>query len=522
VYDAGVRWISRIVSIVIIAVVVIGAFELLRAKMPATHVGGHFRVFARFRDGSRLAVGSPVMIAGVRVGEVSTLTVEGTFARVDMVLRDETKVPVDSWITKKAESAFGDSYLEIIPTGGEQGAASTRLLKDGEQITHVIEGGSTDTALRAIARTMPKIDRGLDAVHDFALSTRKWANGPFQDALVGADRWLAEGRIEKPIAAADHAMERLESGTTRAADAVASAKPDVDKTFDRIDNGIASARRQMKDLKSGIHDGLENAREGMDRVDPTIQDMADYMAAIDQGRGDDFKGRLGRLVNDPEPANTIADVTESAREAAANLDPFRSWLGFRGEWNVFSGVPRVYVTAELRARNDKFYLLELEKDGMGGLPEDSLHDIVDAQQYNRYTQISEQIRFTAQFGKRFGPLQLRGGLKESTFGAGADLLLNRGALRFSADVFGGFDYTPRVKLAAALEVFKQFYILGGVDDILNGPHNLPIETGNTPVPTYFNQLRYGRDFFVGGMMQFTDADLATIVRIYGALIVSML
>jgi len=98
-----VRWLSRVVTLVAIAVVVLLAYALLRAKMPKTHIGQHFHVFARFRDGSRLAQGSPVMIAGVRIGEVDRLSLEGDFARVDLSLLDDTSVPSDSWITKRAE-----------------------------------------------------------------------------------------------------------------------------------------------------------------------------------------------------------------------------------------------------------------------------------------------------------------------------------------------------------------------------------------------------------------------------------
>ncbi len=516
------RWLSRIVSIVVIAVIIVGAYALLRAKMPATHYGGGFATYARFRDGSRLAVGSPVVIAGVRIGDVKALTIEGSVARVDLALRDDTDIPVDSWITKKAESAFGDSYLEIIPGGGSEGASPQRRLRSGEPITHVIEGGSTDTVLRSVARTMPKIDRGLETVHDFAMSGRKWANGPFQDALIGMQRWLDEKRIEGPIDRADAAMQRLERGTDRVAGSVASAKPEVDHWFDRVDRGIAKARRQMADLRSGLHDGLQGARDGIDKVDPTIQQLQDVVAAVDEGRGDDGKGKLGRLINDPELADEIEDVTVAGVDAAHSLDPFKSWFGVRAEWNVFSGVPRLYVGTELRAHNDKFYLLEFEKSGQGGIPSDQLTDVLNAQQYNRYQEIKEEIRFSLQFGKRFGPLQLRAGIKESTFGIGSDLLLDRGRLRFSTDVFGGFSYTPRVKLAAALEVFRSVYISAGVDDVLNAPGYLQIETGNTDVPTYFNKLRYGRDYFLGGELRFTDEDLASMVRIYGAMIAALL
>jgi hypothetical protein len=148
--------------------------------------------------------------------------------------------------------------------------------------------------------------------------------------------------------------------------------------------------------------------------------------------------------------------------------------------------------------------------------------VLNAPQYNRYQEIDEGIRFTLEFGKRFGPLQLRAGLKESTFGAGSDLLLGHGRLRFSADVFGGFSHTPRVKLAGALQVFRALYISGGVDDVLDKPGYLQIETGNTDVPTYFNKLRYGRDYFLGAELRFSDEDLASMVRIYGAMLAALL
>jgi phospholipid/cholesterol/gamma-HCH transport system substrate-binding protein len=515
------RWLTRIVSTLVFIAILFGAYALLRSKMPATHLGGHFETFARFRDGSRLAIGSPVMIAGVRVGEVKRMTIEGPFARIDLELVDSTDVPIDSWITKKAESAFGDSYLEIIPGGGTEGAIPERRLKSGEPILHVIEGGSTDTALRAVARTMPKIDRGLDTLHDFALDTRKWANGGFRDSLIGADRWLTEGHLETPIDAADRAMERLEMGSTNAAAAVAKAKPDVDHWFDNVNRSIVSARRQIADVRSGLHDGLQNAREGFDRIDPTIDQIHDVVSAVDEGRGDDGKGQLGRLINNSELGETLDDVSDAGVSAARSLSPFKSWLGVRAEWNVFSGVPRYYVSAELQGHADKFYLIELAKSGQGAIPEDQLSDVANAQQYDRYQQIDEGIRFTFEFGKRFGPLQVRAGIKESTFGAGADLLLG-GRLTFSADAFGGFSHAPQIKLAGALQVFRALYISGGVDDVLDKPGYLDIETGNAAEPNYFNKLRYGRDYFLGAELRFSDEDLSTMVRIYGAALAALL
>ncbi|HEY1555136.1 MAG TPA: MlaD family protein [Kofleriaceae bacterium] len=517
------RFLSRAVAVAVIVIVVGGAALLLRSKMPATSVGGKCTAWALFRDASRLAVGSPVRISGVQIGEITKLTVSGgDFARVDMALQDGLDLPQEAWITKRAESAFGDSYLEIIPTVEEAGAPSGRKLQCGGQIIHVQEGSSTDTVLRTIARTIPKIDRGLDTVHDFAINGRTWASGPLRDRIEEVDRWLAEGHIDKPIAAADTAFEGFEARTQRAADAIHDARPKVASRLDSFNRGVLNARTQMREFKKSMQDGLQAARTGMDRIDKPVQQATDIMVAINEGSGADWKGKLGRLVNNPELADSIEDTTESLAEGAHGLNKFHSWLGARFEYYWYTKSPRAYATAELRSRDDKFYLIEVERGPLGDLPRDEISDVLDSSSFTKTTTISDKLRFTAQFGKTFGRLQLRGGVKESTPGFGADYILGDNELRLSTDVFGSFTQVPRLKVAAALRVFRGIYILAGVDDALNSPGYLPIENGNTDVPIEFNSVRYGRDYFMGATLQFTDADLATLIRVFGTLIVGLL
>jgi hypothetical protein len=96
-----------------------------------------------------------------------------------------------------------------------------------------------------------------------------------------------------------------------------------------------------------------------------------------------------------------------------------------------------------------------------------------------------------------------------------------GRLKISADLYGAFDATPRLKLAGALAVFRQLYILGGIDDALNSPGYLSIRTGNTDVPTTFDKLRFGRDYFFGATLVLSDADITALLRVYGALLVGL-
>ena len=512
------RWISRLVTVVVVVTIVTGAALLIRSKVPSTTMGQGFATWTKLHDASRLQIGSPVVIAGVRIGDITGLKIEGRLARVDMRLVDNIELPVDSFATRRADSLFGDSYIEIIP-GGAEGAQPSRLLRSGEPIVHVQEGGSTDTTLRTISKTMPKIDNALTAVHSFMTTGRKWVNGPMIERLTDADHWLSQGRIEGPLSSLDSTLERFEARTASAADAVAGAAPDVAKTLDGFDDGLVSARKRIKTVKEGFITAMSNTREGFDRADKTIAQLGDVMSAIDEGKGEDWKGTLGRLVNDPQLAEDIEDFTADAAEGtASNFNHFKSWIGARFEVSAITGSVRVYASAELYARSDKFYLIEFEKSDLGGAVDSSLADTPGSGDYTRTQVIKEKLRFTAQFGKRFGFMRLRGGLKDSSPGIGADALFFDGRLKLSTDLFGSFDKTPRLKVAGALAIFRSVYILAGVDDVLNKPGNLNIRPGNTPVPVEFQTLRYGRDYFLGVGLRFDDADLSTILRVYGALI----
>ncbi|HEU4728210.1 MAG TPA: hypothetical protein VFT22_09985, partial [Kofleriaceae bacterium] len=144
---------------------------------------------------------------------------------------------------------------------------------------------------------------------------------------------------------------------------------------------------------------------------------------------------------------------------------------------------------------------------------------VDPNHWIRRTVIEDKIRFTFQFAKRFSWLTLRYGLKESTGGIGADADVSwfDHDLRLSVDAFdASFDTYPRVKLALAFEVFRHIYILGGVDELLNKPNELQIVKGASDVPIQFDYLRYGRDYFLGGMLRFNDEDLSALLSVGGS------
>jgi phospholipid/cholesterol/gamma-HCH transport system substrate-binding protein len=88
------------------------------------------KLSANFNEIGDLAVRAPVEIAGVRVGEITRITLEKNFrARVDMSLDSGLKLPVDTSAAIVTAGILGDRYIELQPGGDDQ------MLKSGEAIS---------------------------------------------------------------------------------------------------------------------------------------------------------------------------------------------------------------------------------------------------------------------------------------------------------------------------------------------------------------------------------------------------
>ncbi len=523
------RWLSRLVTVGIIAalagVIVIAVVRVARPPQ----VEGGFRSYVLFRDASGLPVGSRVVIAGVSVGQIDKLTIEGNLARVDLRLADEVVIWDDAWATKKASSALGDNYVEISPGGPDPDDPTVsnrtrRRLRSGEQIPRVVEATTTDQVMRSIERSLPRLDDSTAAADAFLEEGREWVSGDFGTRMVDLDRRLAAGAIATPLQRLARQTARFDEWTANSAATVAEAAPRIGRRLRSLPGEVDAVTADLRTARADVGEALGTARARVDEVDPYLDDANELLADLGGAPSNGRQGTLARMINDPSIAETIDDTTVALEGSTGTLDRLKTTLGFRVELNFISRQPRFYVTAELAARNDQFYLVEAEKGPTGDNPQVSLTEIPDSTEFARTTFIPERLRFTAQWGRRFGRFALRLGIKESNFGAGGDFLVGRGRLKLSVDAMeSSFSHPPRIKLTAALAVFRSLYILGGIDDVLTRGDYLPVQPwANETHPTQFEEARYGRDYYLGFELRIHDNDINRLLMIYGGLIATML
>jgi phospholipid/cholesterol/gamma-HCH transport system substrate-binding protein len=86
-------------------------------------------LWADFNETGDLTAHAPVMISGVRVGEITRISLEKNFrARVDMALDARLQLPVDTSAAIVTAGMLGDRYIELQPGGEDQ------ILKPGDKI----------------------------------------------------------------------------------------------------------------------------------------------------------------------------------------------------------------------------------------------------------------------------------------------------------------------------------------------------------------------------------------------------
>ena len=123
--------------VVLLGIVTLFYMSFRVGKFGALTKGG-YDIVVHFDDVSGLDIRSPVELAGVEVGVLRRISLDGYRAKAVLVIRDKVKIPVDSKIAVKSSGVLGDKYLSVIP------GKATTFLKAGDEVTNVSAAADYD------------------------------------------------------------------------------------------------------------------------------------------------------------------------------------------------------------------------------------------------------------------------------------------------------------------------------------------------------------------------------------------
>jgi hypothetical protein len=473
-----------------------GGFILLKKSVePSTDAA---IVRARLSDVRGMPIGAPVTLAGLEVGAIVERRVGSGYAEIDIQFNSQIDLRKDATLFKKRSSLLSGPRLEIDPGHSEEKLPT-------KYIERVVETSEIGDILYEISETLPAVSRKSEDGLTQAENLRAQVNGPFRDQVIAFDEATKDihSRMNNRLTKMD---EALKVGENLEFDAQAA----IDPKFARARELTELARDSLERARGWVTRSAEATRR---QVDDSKIDWSPYSTPI--RKIDEGEGTLGTLLNSSELHDDTLELTGRARSFVRAYVNWKMRIGLRGEYSAIGREGRAYLTIKA-GRTNRYFYVELLSTSKGSRPATTARYDAPSGTWQRDITITNKLRLTAQWARRLGPIVFRYGLKESSFGAGADLELIDNRLEISADVFEfGQADRPHLKVAATYRIFGQLYVLGGMDDLLNPGVNYNIANNGSNRPQALDEIYVGRDYYLGGSLRFSDRDLANLLRIGG-------
>jgi phospholipid/cholesterol/gamma-HCH transport system substrate-binding protein len=106
---------------VLIGILCVGYLTIKLGKMELVGSENYYPVIAKFQSVSGLKAGAQVEIAGVKIGQVESITLDPDIlvAQVKLMIQKKVKLSEDVIASVKTSGLIGDKYIELSPGGSE-------------------------------------------------------------------------------------------------------------------------------------------------------------------------------------------------------------------------------------------------------------------------------------------------------------------------------------------------------------------------------------------------------------------
>ena len=145
---------ARIGLFMLAGMIILGVFIIKIEDIPVGERGDRLEITARFPSVAGLDRKAAVRIAGVRVGKVEAVKLDGAEALLDLSLNPQVQLHEGAWAQITSLGMLGDKYIEIIP-----GDPTAPLLSSGAEL-----GGTTMPSFDDVMRVATEIGADVKEV----------------------------------------------------------------------------------------------------------------------------------------------------------------------------------------------------------------------------------------------------------------------------------------------------------------------------------------------------------------------
>ncbi len=238
---------------------------------------------ARFDNVGGLDLETDVLVAGVPVGKVAKIELEGHDARVTLRIEDpQLRIPIDSVVAIRSRGLLGERVLEILPGDSEQ---------------RLVSGGAF-TRTQAAADIDLLIERATQVAGDI-----QEVSATFRNVLGGPDGEEALQEVLSNMRAVSWELRRVvetnEAGIER-----------IVKNLDAFSSDVAALTQNNRE---GIDELVQGLRTASRKLNRALDSLANLSGKVERG-----EGTVGKLLTDDslyqELDATLTDARATLRE----------------------------------------------------------------------------------------------------------------------------------------------------------------------------------------------------------------
>lgn len=471
----------------LVLVTLAASVAIYRFVDEGSHDDEGYRIYAIFDDVQGLVVKSRVVVAGIPVGTIEAISLQGDRARVDLTIDGKVKLYRNASVGQRSASLLGETLLVIRP-----GGPPAPPLKDGDQIAAEAKAGGTDDVIKTvgeIADSVKKVTTQLERAFGTDEAGKQMSSSlkNLSQAIEAINRTIQDNED-----VVNHTLRNVEGITSDAA-------PRIERILEHVESVTRDIDNIVKSNKAGVSEGLGRVDDTVASIERASKDLEAVMKDIRSvsERTAQGKGTIGRLTQDETLINEVEGVVSGVSDVVEPIARLQTFVRLRSEYNFLANSFKSYVGLYLQPREDYYYRFELINDPRGRTTftqrqvRQSPPPAGDPEFYQQtITETRDEFRFTLQLAKRIHFATFRFGILESTGGLGLDLHFLNDHLQVNTDAFAiGEAKYARIRVAMAYEILQRLWIVGGVDDLIND----------------------SRDFFLGGQLHFNDEDLKSIL-----------
>jgi len=418
-----------------------------------------YEVYAYINDATGLRKDAKIKMRGVNIGFVANKELEMDKVKLVLFIEKGIHIPIGSTIMLSQDGMLSEKYIKIIPSNNKVYVAKNGVIKKYKRVATFDEAvDSINAAAEEFNKFMKKLNTAVDgnATNDFKQTLANLREGTDYFKKI-----LAENRqqLKDTVAGAKKMMDTINQKLPKIMAQIDGLTSEFNQTGVTINARLPQIMKQIDELTAEFRQTGKDINKKLPTLLTKFENIEDNVNGI----LDENRKPLNRAI---KSADTFFSAGGSAFDKLddyfTSLQQSELDVEIGSYYMIKDGYNQVKAELAYRPKPDKYYILGVT----------STNDYTDPTKFDAKHQKTKTY-ITAELGKRYNNILLRGGLIESTGGLGIDYFMYNDKIRLRGEVFD-FNAVNDVRgtnaharIEAKYQTLKHLNFYAGYDNFLN-------------------------------------------------------